>query len=193
MHKHITVFAGSSDKLAQGYLDGAYALGQLLAQQGRTLVYGAGRTGLMGAVAEGVRSNGGEIIGVINPQLNQPNLVYTDLVNLEVVPNLQARQARMSELADAFIALPGGFGTLYEAIECLTWAQLGMHHKGIGFLNLNHYFDPLLELLDHSIKEGFIYPDHRQLYLSAEDPAELLSKLDAYQPPNSLHLWMERP
>jgi len=188
----ITVYAGSADKLAQVYLDGAYALGKLLAEQDRVLVYGAGKTGLMGAVADGALDHGGEVIGVINDGLNLPNLAHAGLNRVETLPDLQSRQKRMSELGDAFIALPGGFGTAYESLEALTWAQLQLHHKGIGFLNIVGYYDYLLAMLEHAISERFIYASHRALFTASADPADLLDKLDQYQSPSDLNLWLER-
>lgn len=191
-HHTITVYAGSADKLAQVYLDGAYALGKLLAEQGRALVYGAGKTGLMGAVADGALDHGGEVIGVINDGLNLPNLAHAGLSRVETLPDLQARQKRMSELGDAFIALPGGFGTFYESFEALTWAQLQLHHKGIGFLNIAGYYDHLLGMLDHAIAEHFIYASHRALFTASADPSDLLNQLDAYTAPSDLNHWLER-
>lgn len=188
----ITVYAGSADNLAQVYLEGAYALGKLLAEQDRVLVYGAGKTGLMGAVADGALDHGGEVIGIINEGLNLPNLAHQGLSRMETLPDLQLRQKRMSELGDGFIALPGGFGTLYESFEALTWAQLQMHHKGVGFLNINGYFDHLLAMLEHAISEHFIYTSHRALFMESADPRDLLDILDQYQCPSDLNRWLER-
>ncbi len=115
----------------------------------------------MGAVARGAMDHGGEVIGVINDDLNLPELVFDQLTRIEEVANIQIRQARMNELGDAFIALPGGFGTLYEVLEALTWAQIGHHTKPIGFLNVQGYYDPILTMLDHAIDKNFIYPEHR--------------------------------
>lgn len=191
--KTITVYCGSADHLSRDYVQAAYDLGKLLAAQGKTLVFGGGRTGLMGAVADGALENGGEVIGVINDGLNTPRLAHAGLTRMEVLLDIQARKARMSELADAFIALPGGFGTFDELFETLTWAQIGLHHKPVGLLNINHYFDPLIQLVDHAIMKGFIYPEHRGLFASADDPAELLTLLANWTPPENLNLWVERP
>lgn len=191
-HQTITVYAGSADKLSQVYLDGAYALGKLLAEQDRVLVYGAGKTGLMGAIADGALEHGGEVIGVINDGLNLPNLAHAGLSCVETLPDLQSRQKRMSELGDAFIALPGGFGTFYETFEALTWAQLQLHHKGIGFLNINGYYDHFLAMLEHAIAERFIYTSHRALFTASADPSDLLNKLDTYTAPVDLNHWLER-
>ena len=189
----VTVFAGSADKLSPLYLDGAWRLGMVLAAHGRTLVFGGGKTGLMGALADGALSAGGQVIGVINAGLNLPNLTHSSLTRLEVVDDIHRRQERMMELGDAFIALPGGFGTLAEVFEALTWAQIGLHHKPVGFLNLNGYFDPLMIFLDRAIESNFIYPEHRQLYQVSTDPDELLTSMDSYQQPEGLSRWLERP
>ena len=191
--KTITVYCGSADHLSEIYTHAAYDLGKLLAQQGKSLVFGGGKTGMMGAVADGALSQDGEVIGVINDGLNTPRLAHANLTRMEVFPDIQARKARMSELADAFIALPGGFGTFDELFETLTWAQIGLHHKPVGLLNINHYFDPLIQMVEHAITEGFIYPDHRGLFTNAADPAELLVLLVDWSPPEDLARWVERP
>lgn len=179
--------------MPEHYLKGAYRLGEIMAAQGRTLVFGAGKTGMMGAVAEGALNNGGEVIGVVNEGLNLPHLIHAKLTRLEVTPDIQLRKARMSILADAFIALPGGLGTFDEVFECLTWAQLSMHHKPVGFLNLEHYYDPLLAAMEHAIHEGFIFEAHRKLFISAPEPELLLQKLDAYAPKAGPNDWLENP
>ncbi len=188
----VTVYAGSAVGLDPIFAKAAYQLGKIIAIQGRTLVYGGGRTGLMGALAEGALAYGGEVIGVINEDLNRPNLSHTGLTRMEIVPNIQIRKFRLIELADATIALPGGFGTLDEIFETLTGAQIGLHKKPVGFLNTVGYYDLLLKTLSFAMAENFIYPVHKQLYLSAEDPLELLAALDDYTPPTELDSWLER-
>jgi uncharacterized protein (TIGR00730 family) len=188
----ICVYCGSADGLSQQYLSAAQDLGSLLATSGIRLVYGAGKTGLMGAVAEGVLKSGGQVIGVTPASLNTPILIHQQLTSLEVTPDMHTRKARMSALADAFIALPGGFGTFEELFETLTWAQIGLHQKPIGLLNISGYFDPLLELIEHSFREGFIYPEHRQLLVHDAQPQHLLQKLLTYQLPESLDRWVNR-
>lgn len=188
----VTVFAGSAVGLDPIFAKAAYQLGKIIAIQGRTLVYGGGRTGLMGAVAEGVLAHGGEVIGVINEGLNRPNLSHAGLTRLEIVPDIQQRKFRLIELGEATIALPGGFGTLDEIFETLTGAQIGLHKKPLGFLNTVGYYDLLLKTLSFAMAENFIYPIHRQLYLSAENPLELLADLDNYTPPTDLETWLER-
>lgn len=189
----ITIFSGSADNLRAAYVQGAWELGAVLAERGLTLVFGGGKTGLMGAVADGALAKGGQVVGVINESLNTPTLAHAGLSRMEVLPDLHTRKARMSALADAYIALPGGLGTFDELFEALTWAQIGLHHKPIGLLNIERYFDPLLALVDHAIAERFIYPEHRQLLICEEDPHILLEKMQAYHPPENLSRWVERP
>jgi len=191
--KHITVYAGSADSLKQVYLDAAWSLGETLAKQGRTLVFGAGKTGLMGVVADGALAAGGKAIGVINDGLNLPHLAHAGLSELEILPDIHARQARMTQLADGLIALPGGFGTFAELFEALTWAQIGLHDKPVGMLNVEGYFDPVVALIEKAIAENYIYPEHRRFFFVADDPAELLARLDGFTPSNGINRWMERP
>lgn len=191
--KNITVYAGSADKLKQVYLDAAWMLGETLAKQGRTLVFGAGKTGLMGAVADGALAFGGKAVGVINDGLNLPHLADAGLSELEVLPDIHARQARMTELADGMIALPGGFGTFAELFEALTWAQIGLHNKPVGLLNVEGYFNPLVALIDKAIGENYIYAEHRNFFFVADDPATLLSRMDDFTPFDGINRWMERP
>lgn len=186
------MFAGSADHVPPVYLEAAWQLGETIARQERVLVYGAGKTGLMGALADGALSAGGRVTGVINDGLNLPQLVHAGLTLLETSRDIQARQLRMNQLADGIIALPGGFGTFDELFEALTWAQIGLHVKPIGVLNINHYFDPLLAMIEQAITEKFIFPEHRNLFRVSNEPAELLALLDAFTPPQNMHLWLER-
>jgi uncharacterized protein (TIGR00730 family) len=188
----ICVYCGSSDKTSAIYADAAYELGTELAGQGIQLVYGAGATGLMGAVANGALEKGGEVIGVIPEIFNTPTLAHNGLTHLEVLPDMHQRKARMAELSDAFIALPGGFGTMEELFEMLTWAQIGLHQKPIGLLNVQNYFDPLLEMIGNAKQEGFIYSEHQALLTSAEDPRILLEALVKHEPPSGLDRWLTR-
>ena len=190
---NITVYAGSANNLKQVFLDAAWNLGETLAKQGRTLVFGAGTTGMMGAVADGALASGGKVIGVINDGLNLPHLAHAGLSELEVLPDIHARQARMTHLADGMIALPGGFGTFAELFEALTWAQIGLHDKPVGLLNVQGYFDPLIALIEKAIEENYIYAEHRRFYFVAEDPTSLLELLDGFTPFNGINRWMERP
>ncbi len=191
--KNITVYAGSADHLKQVYLDAAWLLGETLAKQGRTLVFGAGKTGLMGAVADGALAAGGKTVGVINDGLNLPHLAHAGLSELEILPDIHTRQARMTQLADGIIALPGGFGTFAELFEALTWAQIGLHNKPVGLLNVAGYFDPLVTMIEKAIEENYIYPEHRGLFYVTDDPASLLALLDGFTPSNGINRWVERP
>ena len=191
--KNITVYAGSADDLKQVYLDAAWLLGETLAKQGRTLVFGAGKTGLMGAVADGALAAGGKTVGVINDELNLPHLAHAGLSELEILPDIHTRQARMTQLADGIIALPGGFGTFAELFEALTWAQIGLHNKPVGLLNVAGYFDPLVAMIEKAIEENYIYPEHRGLFYVTDDPALLLALLDGFTPSNGINRWVERP
>jgi uncharacterized protein (TIGR00730 family) len=190
--RSICVYCGSADGLHPDYYEAAQATGAALARAGITLVYGAGKTGLMGAVADGALQAGGEVMGVIPENLNTPKLVHAGLTSLEVVENIHLRKARMSALADAFIALPGGYGTFDELFETLTWAQIGLHHKPVGLLNTRHYFDPLTTLVQQALTEGFIYAEHRVWLLSSEDPQRLLEMLNSFEPPDGMERWVNR-
>lgn len=174
------------------YLLAAHEIGAEIARRGLALYFGAGKTGLMGAVADGALEAGGEVIGVIPGYFNTPQLVHAGLTRLEVVDTIHQRKARLAELAEAFIALPGGYGTFEEFFEILTWAQIGLHKKAIGLLNVRRYFDPLLEMVENARKEGFIYDEHRSLFAHAERPGELLDALEGYRPPPGLEQWLTR-
>ncbi len=191
-YRSICVYCGSADGLSVDYITAAFQMGELIARAKMTLVFGAGKTGLMGALADGALRAGGTVIGVVNEQLNQPQLIHAGLSRLDVVPDIHQRKARMSALADAFIALPGGYGTLDELFETLTWVQIGLHKKSIALLNTNHYFDPLLNLIDHALQEGFIYSEHRQLLLAADSPAGVLEELARFELPQGLERWVNR-
>lgn len=175
--KNICVFAGAGGGRLDGYADAASGLGRLLAGEGLTLVYGGGRTGLMGAVADGALAAGGEVIGVIPRSLTGIELEHKGLTRMIVTPDMHARKAEMHRLSDAFIALPGGIGTFDELFEALCWAQLGFHHKPCGLLNALGYYDPLLKLIRNAMDEGFA--DERPLSLlhTAADPRELLTRM----------------
>jgi len=190
--KTICVYCGSADGLRNEFYQSAYQTGKILAERHINIVYGAGKTGLMGAVANGALDAGGKVTGIVPENLNEPQLIHGHLTELQVVPNIQLRKARMSELADAFIALPGGFGTFDELFETLTWAQIGLHKKPIGLLNILKYFDPLLAMVNHALKEKFIYDEHKILMVSDEDPIKLFEKLVAFQRPDNLNRWISR-
>jgi len=190
--KRICVFCGCSDKIPQVYLDIAYEMGKTLARQDITIVYGAGSTGMMGAVANGALETGGKVWGVIPKIFDTPQLSHKNLTHYEVTDSMHSRKARMAELADGFIALPGGFGTLEELLEIVTWAQIGLHRKPIGLLNTNGYYDPLLGMVAHAEREGFIYSEHRQLFTHAATPAALLEGMMNHNLPEGLERWVER-
>jgi uncharacterized protein (TIGR00730 family) len=190
--KAVCVYCGSSDNIHADYMTAAYEMGAALADQKLQLVYGAGSTGLMGAVAKGALENGSEVIGVMPGIFNTPTLVHNGLTRLEIVDDMHKRKARLAKLADAFIALPGGFGTMEELFEILTWAQIGLHEKPVGLLNVRHYFDPLLDLIENARVEGFIYNEHRELFTSSEKPMDLLEALQKHNPPAGLDRWLTR-
>jgi hypothetical protein len=188
----ICVYCGSSGKSDPIYKNAAYEMGAVLAARGIHLVYGAGSTGLMGAVANGALENGGDVVGVIPEIFNTSTLAHNGLTRLEIVPDMHQRKARMADLSDGFIALPGGFGTLEELFEILTWAQIGLHQKPVGILNVCNYFDPLLEMIDKAKKEGFIYREHQALLSSADEPGSLVDALLKHEAPKGLERWLTR-
>lgn len=192
-YRSICVFCGSADGLEQVYYDAAIEMGNQLAARGIRLVYGAGRTGLMGVLAQSVLQNGGEVTGIAPKGLESPQLIHTTgLTSLEIVEDIQVRKARMIELADAFIALPGGFGTLDELFEVLTWSQIGLQRKPMAILNTNGYFDLILAWINRAFKDQFIYDEHLQLFLSDSDPTGLLEQLAKYQFPDNIGRWLVR-
>jgi uncharacterized protein (TIGR00730 family) len=190
--KQVCVYCGSSDSVAPFYLDAARDLGDLLARRGLTVVFGGGRTGLMGALADAVLEHGGRVVGVLPEKFNTAELAHAGLSEIHIVSSLHERKARMAEMADAFIALPGGLGTLEELFEILTWAQLGLHQHPVGLLNLAGYYDPLLAMIARAQQEGFLYTEHRLLLVDSPNPEGLLARLEAYQPPDGLERWLRR-
>jgi uncharacterized protein (TIGR00730 family) len=190
--KTICVYCGSADGLRKEFYQAAFQTGKLLADMKIDLVYGAGKTGLMGAVADGALNAGGNVFGIVPKNLNEPQLIHANLTNLVVVEDIHLRKAKMSEMADAFIALPGGFGTFDELFETLTWAQIGLHKKPIGLLNTLMYYEPLLAMVNHALKEKFIYDEHKVLLVSDEDPENLLLKLTNFKRPDNLNRWIFR-
>jgi uncharacterized protein (TIGR00730 family) len=157
----LCVFCGSNPGVDLSFLASAKEVGRLLASQGRRLVYGGGRIGLMGAVADAAIAEGGEVIGVIPRSLLEKEVAHLGLSDLRVVASMHERKATMAELSDGFIALPGGIGTLEEFFEIWTWGQLGLHHKPFGLLNVAGFFDPLLAFLDQLADQRFLRPEHR--------------------------------
>jgi uncharacterized protein (TIGR00730 family) len=187
--KNICVFCGASPGAHPVYMNAAQALGAALAARGIGLVYGGGTVGLMGAIARSVASHGGRVIGVIPGALMVKELVSDVIGELNIVETMHERKARMVSLADAFIGLPGGFGTLDELFEAITWGQLGIHSKPIGLLNVNRFFDPLLSWVDLALAEGFVRPQHRRLVQATDTPAALLDLLAQYIAPPGLVKW----
>lgn len=165
-------------------------MGSALVQRGIGLVYGGGRVGLMGIIADQVMAEGGNVIGVIPADLDRKEIAHQGLTELHVVASMHERKALMAKLSDGFIALPGGFGTFEEFCEVLTWAQLGFQHKPCAVLNVAGFYDPLLALFDHAVAEGFVRPQHRGLVLESTDPFEVLDKLAAYDPPE-IEKWLD--
>ncbi len=184
----ICVFCGAARGRLPAYREAALELGQGLVRRGFGLVYGGGDHGLMGAVAGAVRNGGGEVVGIIPRGLLGVELAAGEELaqvhaELRVVSSMHERKALMEELADAFCVLPGGLGTLEELVEVLSWAQLGLHRKPIGLLDVEGYYQPLLRLLDHEVAEGFLAPEHRELLLVETDPARLVDRLTHTKPP----------
>ena len=189
--ERICVFSGSSPGTRDDYAAAARALAGELARRGCELVYGGAQVGLMGVLAQTVLEHGGRVIGVIPEVLVSKEIAHPGLTELRIVGSMHERKAVMSDLSDGFIALPGGLGTLEELFEVLTWAQLGLHAKPCGILNVCGYFDPLLAFLDHAVAERLLKSKHRALVLTDEDPASLLDRMIAYQPPVT-EKWIDR-
>jgi uncharacterized protein (TIGR00730 family) len=179
----ICVYAGSSMGRRPEYREAARALGELLAEAGIGLVYGGGSIGLMGTIANAVLAKGGEAIGVIPVALYDAGVAHAGLTELRVVPSMHERKAIMAELSSAFIALPGGIGTLEELFEAWTWSQLGVHAKPIAFLNTGGFYDGLSAFLDHVVGEDFLKPVHRGVLIVENDPRKLLAAVRAAEVP----------
>lgn len=188
--KAVCVFAGSSAGSRPAYADAARLLGVAIARRGAGLVYGGGGTGLMGVVADAVLENGGRVTGVIPAPLVDRELAHHGITALEIVGSMHERKARMADLADAFVALPGGLGTMEELMEIWTWAQLGIHSKPCGLVNAAGYYDQLAGMIDHMVEEGFVANTHRDLVLVDADPEGLMSRIERHVAPR-LPRWME--
>jgi uncharacterized protein (TIGR00730 family) len=188
----VCVFCGSRAGNRPAYAEAARRLGTALVARGMDLVYGGGHVGLMGVIADVVLAAGGRAVGVIVQSLVERELAHTGLTELIVVETMHQRKALMAERADAFVALPGGYGTGDELFEILTWAQLGFHARPIGLLNTAGYFDPLLSWLDHMVREDFLRPKHRELVLVADDADRLLERLRQFKPRPTEPKWTEK-
>lgn len=173
----ICVFCGAADGARTVYAEAAFEFGRLLAARDLALVWGGGNVGLMGRVADGVLSRGGRAIGVIPENLVERELAHRSATEMHVTRSMHERKARMARLADAFVALPGGFGTLDELCEILTWRQLGLHGKPIGLLDVDGFFEPLSRAFEHAESEGFVRPEHRSVLIRDTDAARLLDRL----------------
>ncbi|WP_437685354.1 TIGR00730 family Rossman fold protein [Sorangium sp. So ce176] len=178
----ICVYCGSNPGASPAYREAAVRLGELLAARGIGLVYGGGRVGLMGAIADAALARGGEVTGVIPHFLNQREIEHRGLTELHVVETMHERKAKMAALSDAFIALPGGIGTLEELFEVWTWTQLGSQEKPVGLLDVQGYYRPLTAFLDHVVSEQFMKSGHRAVLQVADDAEELLALLAAWRP-----------
>ncbi|AMR68268.1 LOG family protein [Aquipseudomonas alcaligenes] len=189
--KSVCVFCGASPGARPIYHEAAAQLGRHIAERGLTLVYGGGAVGLMGVVADAALAAGGEVIGIIPQSLERAEIGHKGLTRLEVVAGMHARKARMAELADAFIALPGGLGTLEELFEVWTWGQLGYHAKPLGLLEVDGFYARLTDFLDHLVAERFVREQHRAILQVSASPAELLARMDAWQP-TAAPKWVDR-
>lgn len=182
----ICVYCGASNNIRPEYEAVAIALGQELSRRDIGLVYGGGSVGLMGTLARTAREGGCSVVGVIPESLTTRELMGEQIGELIVVESMHERKAIMSSLSDAFVALPGGFGTMDELFEAITWGQLGIHAKPIGLLNVEGYFDPILQWIERGVQEGFVNPQHRKLLTVDLEPAALIDRLATYEPPPGL-------
>jgi len=180
--RRLCVFCGSAKGKRPEYADTAVVMGRLLAERGIGLVYGGGNIGLMGLLADACLRAGGEVTGVIPEALMKKEVGHLALTRLEVVDSMHTRKARMAELSDGFVALPGGFGTFEELCEVLTWGQLGFHEKPVGLVNVVDYFGPLIALCDRAVEDGFMRPEHRELLQAADTPAAVLAAMACHRP-----------
>jgi uncharacterized protein (TIGR00730 family) len=188
--RRLCVYAGSNAGARPEYAEAAAALARELAARDIGLVYGGGRVGLMGVLADTVLAHGGEVVGVIPRALVDREVGHAGLTELRVVGSMHERKALMAELSDAFVAVPGGIGTLEELIEVYTWSQLGLHRKPCGVLDVAGFWAGLRALLDHMVSEGFLRAAHRGVLLADADPARLLDRLAAWEPP-AVHKWID--
>lgn len=188
--RSVCVFCGSSAGNSDTYPAAARAVGRAVAERGLRLVYGGAMVGLMGAVADSALAAGGEVIGVIPVALVERELAHEGLSEIHHVKSMHERKAMMADLSDAFLALPGGVGTLEELFEVWTWAQLGHHRKPVGMLNVARYYDPLLTFVDQQCSEGFMRREHREMLVVESDPAQILARFEGYQPP-SVTKWIK--
>jgi uncharacterized protein (TIGR00730 family) len=190
--ERICVFCGASPGARPEYRDATAALARLLVKDGIGVVYGGGGVGLMGALADAVIAEGGEVIGVIPRALVDREIAHRDVTDMRVVGSMHERKAVMAELAGAFIALPGGLGTLEELFEVYTWAQLGLHRKPCALLNVQGYFDGIEDFLTHAVAERFLREEHRELLMIERDPGALLDRIRNFNPDVAVPKWIDR-
>lgn len=183
--KNVTVFCGSNSGFRAEYAEAAKNLARLLSEQNIRLIYGGGKVGLMGIIADEVMRRGGEVIGIIPESLDKKEIAHRGITELRIVGSMHERKALMAELTDGFVAMPGGIGTFEEFFEILTWAQLGFHYKPCGILNVAGYYDGLLGLCDNAVSEGFLRDEHRRLILDETDAERLLVKMRDFKPPTT--------
>ncbi|MBS1798139.1 MAG: TIGR00730 family Rossman fold protein [Acidobacteria bacterium] len=189
--KNITVFCGSNSGFRAEYAEAARTLARIFVRENIGLVYGGGKVGLMGVIADEVMRAGGRVVGIIPESLERKEVGHRDVTELKVVGSMHERKALMAEMADGFIAMPGGIGTFEEFFEILTWAQLGFHDKPCAVLNVAGYYDGLLALCDNAVREGFLRSAHRQLIIEDADPEILLEKMRRLKPP-PVEKWLDR-
>lgn len=190
MSKRVCVFCGSADGVNPAYKAAAVALGQGIAARGWSLVYGGSQRGLMGTVANATLDGGGEVVGIIPESLKDGESAYSNLTELHIVESMHVRKALMEKTSDAIIALPGGFGTLEEFAEIVTWAQLGHHRKPVCLLNIENFYTPLITFIDHMVTEGFVRSHHKDLIVVQNAVEPLLTLLETYDPPH-INKWAE--
>jgi uncharacterized protein (TIGR00730 family) len=187
--RSVCVFCGSSVGKRSVYAEAARTVGRTIARHGLRLVYGGAMVGLMGELADSALAAGGEVVGVIPVALVEREIAHAGLSKMHHVKSMHERKSKMADLADAFLALPGGVGTLEELFEIWTWAQLGHHAKPVGILNVEHYFDPLLTFIDQQCQEGFMRREHREMLVVEADPERILARFAAYRAP-SVSKWV---
>jgi uncharacterized protein (TIGR00730 family) len=190
MLRSLCVFCGSSVGSKPAFIGAAIGLGKVMAEQNIQLVYGGGRVGLMGAIADSVLNNGGRVIGVIPQHLVDREVAHQGLTELRIVSSMHERKALMAELSDAFVAMPGGLGTLEEFFEVWTWGQLGLHRKPYALLNVNGFYDPLVQFIDQLVEQKFVKPEHRKMLIVESDVAMLPVRLSGHRTP-AVHKWID--
>jgi uncharacterized protein (TIGR00730 family) len=190
--ERICVFCGASPGARREYAESARELARLLTAEGIGVVYGGGGVGLMGALADAVIAEGGELTGVIPRALVDREIAHRDVMDMRVVGSMHERKALMADLSDAFVALPGGIGTLEELFEVYTWAQLGLHRKPCALLNVAGYYDGIADFLDHAVAERFLRDETRELLMVESDPAALMERLQSFEPQAVVPKWIDR-